>query len=877
MVSLPTLLLRAQITPSMSIPNPLPNYDGTYDNFGQGHLFYPNDGEARFNNEERDDAGEYVKFYTMYTYPQKFLLANNNLSLVFTKASTPGTPKVDSLHRVDVEWSGGNSGAALARVDTQNFAKLHYFTEWFSTSGRTDVKGGAAIACQSIYSNIDLVYTSNNAGIVMYFIVYPGGNFNAIRLKLNGAKSHSISGNKLKIDANWESMTFEKPNMYQYTISGSNVISPVNVGNPSWQFVGSNTYKITDTTSYNGSLPLIVQIKQANATTANLPGLDWSTYFGGTQFEFLNRTHTDVGNNLYVGGYSSSSNVTFPQVINVGLNPNNNGDAALVKFNSNGVLQWSTFVGGSSTDEIYDFDFKGGSIYCVGHTASTSMTTVTKAGAMNDATFGGPGWDGLIFELGFIGQNNPPTLDWLTYFGGNGDEELNACKFDSNGDFFVVGASASSNMTVVSGGIGTYTQTFNNAQLTGVPQQLSTDGIIAKFTPSCQVSWFTFYGTDQLNTNAHTHAADYFYGLTISGSDLYVCGKAGGTNLPAGSNSKYNSGNFDGILVHFQTSGVLQTNSAKYTNGNVSNYSVKTLWDNVYVVGEAAGTMSTVSSGLYYYNGSSSGSTDACFSVHDKTGVITIHNTYLGGNADDAAYDIQFTTNNLFYITGGTSSSNFPTNNALSAMYNSTGNPDPNTGIWTKNNFVSAFQPGNTSLIWSTYLGSDDFHESLAFPTGLDQQQPRAISTIALDGLNRLYLLGYTNSNTTFPKDDGGGVPFYVANKNGFMANDATITRFEVVATNAIVGFADFKNTQFVFGLCPNPTAKNISVLNSELVNANLRYAIYELSGKKVMEGTLNAEDAKDINVSPLSRGVYIINISNGNKTFSNKFVKVDN
>lgn len=35
-------LMPAQINPSMSIPYPLPNYDGTYDNLGANHLFYPN-------------------------------------------------------------------------------------------------------------------------------------------------------------------------------------------------------------------------------------------------------------------------------------------------------------------------------------------------------------------------------------------------------------------------------------------------------------------------------------------------------------------------------------------------------------------------------------------------------------------------------------------------------------------------------------------------------------------------------------------------------------------------------------------------------------------------------------------------------------------
>src|SRR6202000_1642082 len=101
-------------------------------------------------------------------------LSNNAISFVFSKRDTSSTPS-DSLHRIDFNWRSGNPGATTATVDVQNFATLNYFTQWFGSGGRTNVQGSAAIAVQSIYHNIDLVYTSNNAGLIMYYIVYPGG------------------------------------------------------------------------------------------------------------------------------------------------------------------------------------------------------------------------------------------------------------------------------------------------------------------------------------------------------------------------------------------------------------------------------------------------------------------------------------------------------------------------------------------------------------------------------------------------------------------------------------------------------------------------------------------------------------------------------
>lgn len=863
--------IQAQITTSITIPNPLPNYDGTYDDFGQGHLFYSSGGEVRFADKNQGDASNIAKYYTMNTYPKQYLLNNNNIALCYAKCDLSGQQIAvgapDTLQRIDLEWSKSNPNAFLAKVDTQNYAKLNYFTQWFNSSGRTNIKGSAAIACQSIYKNIDLVYTSNNAGLVMYFIVYPGGDYKDILMHVNGSKSNSIVGNKLKLDANWESTTLEKPQMYQYIINNStNVASPINVCNASWQTIGGDSYQIGTTTSYNASLPLIIQLKQANTTqvTSN-SGLTWSTYFGGWQYDFLTKTHCDGYGNLFVAGYSNSTS-QFPQGPGVAVNTNNNGDGVIVGFNNSGKILWSTFVGGSSIEEIRDFDFRGNYVTCVGKTGSNDLQVRPKAGAAIDSTYNGGNWDGFIFELSFNATSNTVQKNWLTYFGGNNDEELNACKYNSQGEFFTVGAGASSNMTLV-GPAGSYQQTFNSAQLSSTTP-LSTDGIIAKFTNSGLLNWFTFYGTDSLGTNSNNYAADYFYGISVFGSEVYACGKAGGSNLPHRYNAKLVSGDFDGVLVHFSSLGKMNTTDAKYTDGNLVNYAVKVLFDGVYTVGQANSSMSPLNSGLYYYSGSASGTYDACFSMHSSDLSTTIHNSFLGGSIDEAAYDIQITSSNLILIAGGTNSSDFPTN-SIGAMY-------IHGATNLNDNFIACVEKNNTNLKWSTYLGSD-WQESLQYPGGINFQYNIANTTISLD-YNNVNILGSTTSYNTFPHEPWTGSPvYYQPQKNSNLANDATITRLDLNLMTASVGIKDFKNTEFVYGIYPNPTARIISITNKELANDDLRFIIYDMSGKKLKAGSFKASDNKDIDVSFLTQGIYIINVSNSQKTFSNKFVKVEN
>lgn len=846
-----SVITQAQITPSVTIPNPIPEFNGTYEDFGQNHFFYPNRGEIRFANETQSDAIEDVAFYTKYSFPRQYLLKkNNNISFVFAKTDgTAGNP--DSLHRIDLEMDRGNSSAFFARVDTQNTCILNYFNQNFGSAGRVDVRGGAAIAVQSIYPNIDMVYTSNNTGLKIYYIVYPGGDPNQIMLHFKGSKSNAISGSDLLVNANWDGIKFVKPKMYQYSIVG-NVVTPITICNASWQNIGADRYKINNGDPYNTSLPLIIQVSQGPAVPAARNGIDWSTYFGSDTRDWTHKSHTDASNNLYTAGQTASAN--FPGSSGAFQVAPDFEDGFIAKFDVLGQLQWSTYIGGSGPEEIYDFDFNGNDIYCVGRTSSNNLPVSVKTGAFNDNTLGGVGFpDGFILQIGFSG----PTMQnkWTTYFGGNDEDIFRGCKFDFAGNFFVVGSSASTNLSTV-GTSGMYQQAFNTAQTSQAFVPVP-DAIIMRFDASTSAqSWFTFYGTSSLGTNANNVANDYFYGIDIYGTELLACGKAGGINLPGSVNSKFVAGKYDGILAYFSIGGSL--NSAKYTNGNLVNYAVKINNNLVYAAGQANSSMTPVNSGNYYYDGTcAANDLDACFSVHSLNLSTTSHNTFLGGSAFEAAYDLQFSNNNVMYIAGATMSNNFPTTN-LGAMFTS-------TAVGGLDNFVTAHINGNTNMLWSTYLGSPS-HETLFQPDG-------GVS-VALTTLNILHVAGCSASSNTFPLDNGAGIPYYQPQNNGTQTT-ATITRFDMVALNTYVGIEDFANTVFSFGFYPNPTSNYLTVNNPALANQDLKYAVYDLTGKKLAEGRL--ESGQQIDVSFLQQGVYIVNVSNGTNTFSNKFVKSNN
>src|SRR6185436_7215199 len=94
-------------------------------------------------------------------------------------------------------------------------------------------------------------------------------------------------------------------------------------------------------------------------------------------------------------------------------------------------------------------------------------------------------------------------------------------------------------------------------------------------------------------------------------------------------------------------------------------------------------------------------------------GATALHCTYFGGNVADSGLDIAFTSTGLMLVAGGTNSSIFP-NTSLGNLYYAT-NPQ-NLGYYLQNNFVAAFQKGNTNIIWCSNLGSNADESFISSP-----------------------------------------------------------------------------------------------------------------------------------------------------------------
>ncbi|NVK64357.1 MAG: gliding motility-associated C-terminal domain-containing protein [Flavobacteriales bacterium] len=211
-------------------------------------------------------------------------------------------------------------------------------------------------------------------------------------------------------------------------------------------------------------------ISKFNATGTNL---FYSTYIGGSNAETPNSIVSAPNGDLFIFGLTSSSDfpmagspydATFnggPSTGGVGGDPINfsNGiDLYVARLSANGSsLMASTYVGGSGTDGknstglLYNYgdQFRGdivldanNNVYVSSHTNSANFPSVQGG----QSSLGG-GQDAVAFKL----SPNLNALLWSTYIGGSGDDTGNSIQVASNGDVYVAGGTASSNMPFPTG------------------------------------------------------------------------------------------------------------------------------------------------------------------------------------------------------------------------------------------------------------------------------------------------------------------------------------------------------------------------------------------------------------------------------------------
>ncbi len=258
----------------------------------------------------------------------------------------------------------------------------------------------------------------------------------------------------------------------------------------------------------------------------------WGTYYGGAQDDRGHYCATDPSGNVFLAGTTYSLNgistAGSHQPISDGC------DAFLVKFNSAGVRQWGTYYGGTGTG-VEDgwgccVDMTG-NVYLTGSTSATN--NIATAGAHQTTISGG-------FDAFLVMFNSAGVRQWGTYYGGPSTDFGHSCAVDASGNVFMVGLTSSPS-GIASAGV--HQTTYGG----------SFDMLVAKFDATGSRQWGTYVGGIQPD-NAKSCLVDASGNLIVAGSSRSTTAIA-----TAGSHQTvYGGGSYDGCLLKFNTSGVLQ-------------------------------------------------------------------------------------------------------------------------------------------------------------------------------------------------------------------------------------------------------------------------------------------------------------------------------
>jgi hypothetical protein len=271
----------------------------------------------------------------------------------------------------------------------------------------------------------------------------------------------------------------------------------------------------------------------------NAGQLLWSSYLGGSLDDSGSSIVTDISGNIYVAGETSSSNFPIKALagayndpsFNGGTNPfGAMGDITVTRFNNAGVLQWSTYLGGSQIDNgpTIGTDISN-NIFVTGSTRSANFPTQTWGTAYFDGSLSS------IQNVFITRFNSSCALSWSTYYGGSGTPNsappsdpdmaekafLDDIAFDSCGDLFFAFKTESPDITTHNPGCGSY---YDNTYAGGIghdADETPGDLFITKFSAKTgNLLWATYVGAVG-NDNWGALAMDANNNLFIIGTFQY--------------------------------------------------------------------------------------------------------------------------------------------------------------------------------------------------------------------------------------------------------------------------------------------------------------------------------------------------------------------
>ncbi|MCK5291155.1 MAG: SBBP repeat-containing protein [Thermoplasmata archaeon] len=594
--------------------------------------------------------------------------------------STSFTPVKGVLIRIVFE--GSNPVRPTGRHELSH--RTHYFLGSDPARWRINVRSYGEIIYQDLYDGIDLVYHVEE-GLKYDFIIHPGADPAKIAVSYEGIESLRADA-KGNLAVQTAVADFLDSAHYTYQGLGEEVqcvLAPLN----------SLTCGF-ECDAWDGSAPL------------GIDPLFYGTYLGGGGPDDGSSIAVDTSGNILVTGRTGSLNFpTTPGVFDESYN--GISDVYVAKLTADGsALDYSTFIGGNNIDIGHSIAVDSdGNAYVFGRTMSTDFPTTPGA---FDTTYDA-GYDAFVVKLDATGSD----LIYSTFLGGFQNEFGYAIAVDSTRAAYVTGFTYSTDFPTT---VDAFDTSYNGGGADAFVSKLDENGSILLYS--------TFVGGEDGETG-RSIAVD-------SSGNAHIAGHTYSVDFPTtpGAFDTSHNGRSDPFITKLNATGSSLIFST-FLGGSNNDYVLSIGIDSSghsYFTGDtwSADFPTTPDS----FDGTLGGKYDAFVTKLGVAGSTLVYSTFLGGSGRDYGLSIAVDLTENVWITGGTSSTNFPTTpRAFDTSYNG--------GLLDA--FVTGLDATGSSVAYSTFVGGGFNDVEL----GGGQEEGRSI---AVDSNGNVYVTGYTRS-----------------------------------------------------------------------------------------------------------------------------------
>ena len=571
----------------------------------------------------------------------------------------------------------------------------------------THIPNFSRVTYPHLYPGIDAVFYGTGQRLEHDFIVSPGADYRAIRMRLAGAKGLSLQADgRLRVGLEHGELFFEKPQAYQIAAGRKQAVTGA------FTVLGSDEVAFR-VGNYDHSKPLVID-----------PVLTYSTFFADFSIA-VSAVGTDAAGNTYITGETNWSSFpitpgSFQQTCK--SCPNGN-DVFVIKLTPDGsALGYSTFLGGTNGDQS-----SGISVDSAGHAIVVGTTGSTDFPLKNPISHG---YEGNGTAFGFVTSLSADgaALNYSSIMGGGAQPGqssgtgITVLAVDTSGNAYVSGITDSPVFPVTPGALNQGTPAY--------PEWIV---FVSKFAPAGTLAYSSLLGDVSPQNGGGGPIGVTGIAFDQQGS-AYITG-TGGTLWPTtpGAYQTQIPG-ASPYAAPFVTKLAADASSLQYStflggDGTASGIAVNGNEEAIVAGFNVTSTFPTTSN-AYKPTIPPGQCCPAYLSRFSADGSQLLYSTFFYGDlsfpptAWTAIFGVALDDAGNIWLGGNTSDVQLPLQQPIQSVVGST---------WFSGNlgFISEFDPSGTTLKFSTYFGGLG---GGVWPTGL-----------AFDGQGKVHIAGTAN------------------------------------------------------------------------------------------------------------------------------------